>query len=257
MSESSMAPSLAAVEPQSTIATTKLEEALPATEAGANAWVDDRTCPTTTQDPFLSHRSDITSDSWEIFTGPSTFYGDDVNSSFDLGVINWMDSGNTNDWATLTSSREITHSLAGIDKPKPSTLKAFPELTMEQSSSTSEGFVIYSYYPFLEMENLPALRPEVTRFLEMSHSFHVPAPAVLDEFVRKYFLYVHPNVPMLDEGDFWEAYGQRNQRQNHRVPLLVFQAMIFAASSVSRATIPRLEHFQRLSLTCVTLVCLQ
>lgn len=242
-SHSSLVSNLApVVDPQSTtVTTTKAEEdALPAFGPGADVWINDGTCPATTQDVFLNHTSDLCPTSWEGFTGgPPTVYGDDeVNSSFDLGVIDWDPVlKNTDEWPAPSPLRGVAHSpAAAIDKPKPSsTWKEFPDVTTmaQSSSSTSDGFIIYSYYPFLEMENLPALRPEVTRFLEMSHSFHVPVPEVLDEFVRKYFLYVHPNVPMLDEGDFWEAYSQRNSKPHYRIPLIVFQAMMFAVSSVS------------------------
>ncbi|KAJ9640575.1 hypothetical protein H2204_003203 [Knufia peltigerae] len=252
-SHSSLVSNLApVVDPQSTtVTTTKAEEdALPAFGPGADVWINDGTCPATTQDVFLNHTSDLCPTSWEGFTGgPPTVYGDDeVNSSFDLGVIDWDPVlKNTDEWPAPSPLRGVAHSpAAAIDKPKPSsTWKEFPDVTTmaQSSSSTSDGFIIYSYYPFLEMENLPALRPEVTRFLEMSHSFHVPVPEVLDEFVRKYFLYVHPNVPMLDEGDFWEAYSQRNSKPHYRIPLIVFQAMMFAVSSFVSS-----ESLQRLNL---------
>ncbi|KAM5369085.1 hypothetical protein ACJZ2D_009180 [Fusarium nematophilum] len=70
-------------------------------------------------------------------------------------------------------------------------------------------------------------------FLESQMCFHVPAEPLLDEFLRHYFLFVHPMLPMLNEGMFWEDYeistvfGDYNQ---HRVPILLLQAMLFAAS---------------------------
>jgi len=101
----------------------------------------------------------------------------------------------------------------------------------------SGGYVIYSYYPFLEMDNLTELPPETVNFMETKHCFRIPTPEILDEFMQQYFLHVHPNVPMLDEGDFWQIYRQRGPGrppQGRRISLLLLQAMLFASSSVSQ-----------------------
>jgi hypothetical protein len=58
---------------------------------------------------------------------------------------------------------------------------------------------------------------------------------LLNEFIREYFLHVHPNLPVINEADFWDTYTN-NRREP--VPLILFQAMLFAACSVrSSATL--------------------
>ncbi|UKZ81534.1 hypothetical protein TrVFT333_009306 [Trichoderma virens FT-333] len=49
---------------------------------------------------------------------------------------------------------------------------------------------------------------------------------ILNEFVRMYFLHVHPIVPLIEEGTFWDSFSCTN---GEKISLLVFQAMIFAA----------------------------
>jgi hypothetical protein len=78
------------------------------------------------------------------------------------------------------------------------------------------------------------LSPTETRNLERQLCFQVPSGAVLDEFVRQYFLYVHPCLPMLNEGVFWSMYSKRPHAGPEVLScsLVVFQAMLFASSRV-------------------------
>ena len=80
-----------------------------------------------------------------------------------------------------------------------------------------------------------ALSPENIRTLERQKCFQVPSGAVLDEYVRQYFLYVHPCLPMLNEGVFWSMYSKRPHAGPEALScsLVLFQAMLFAASRVS------------------------
>jgi hypothetical protein len=79
------------------------------------------------------------------------------------------------------------------------------------------------------------LSPTETRNLERQLCFQVPSGAVLDEFVRQFFLYVHPCLPMLNEGVFWSMYSNRPHPGPEALScsLVVFQAMLFASSRVS------------------------
>lgn len=96
--------------------------------------------------------------------------------------------------------------------------------------------IVYSYYPFLNISNLTHILPQDVNYLESQGCFRVPTRAVLDEFVQQYFLHVHPLLPLLNEGDFWDVYCQQGQFgfvPQHRISLLVFQSMLFATCNVS------------------------
>lgn len=78
------------------------------------------------------------------------------------------------------------------------------------------------------------LSPDDIRTLERQQCFQIPSGAVLDEFVRQYFLYVHPCLPMLNEGVFWSMYSRRPHAGPEALScsLVLFQAMLFASSRV-------------------------
>lgn len=100
----------------------------------------------------------------------------------------------------------------------------------------ADTHIIYSFYPFIKLDFQSNLPPQDVNFLEQQVCFRVPARLALDEMIREYFLHVHPSLPILDEGKFWEMYTyQRNVNSKERpgISLFVFQAMLFASCSVS------------------------
>ncbi|KAF7563252.1 hypothetical protein G7046_g887 [Stylonectria norvegica] len=105
--------------------------------------------------------------------------------------------------------------------------------------------VVYSYYPFLTMGNLPNIPPQDVNFLELQGCLRVPTRALLDEFLQQYFLHVHPLLPLLNEGDFWDIYCHNTSTgmPTERMSLFVFQAVLFASCNfVSRTTIKALGY---------------
>jgi len=99
---------------------------------------------------------------------------------------------------------------------------------------TSHFDMIFSYYHFLEADTLSHIAPEDFKFLEHKGCFHVPSRPILDEFVREYFLHVHPALPILDERELWELYlgDQQLYRKPKKLSLFLFRAMLFATCSV-------------------------
>ncbi|OQU94611.1 Fungal specific transcription factor domain-containing protein [Cladophialophora immunda] len=82
---------------------------------------------------------------------------------------------------------------------------------------------------------------EDVQYLERLGCYRVPSRALLDEFVKAYFRYIHPHQPILDEGDFWRVYTSPPTAQPRTISIFVFQAMLFAACSfVSFSTIHQL-----------------
>ncbi|KAH0496009.1 hypothetical protein TgHK011_009530 [Trichoderma gracile] len=98
----------------------------------------------------------------------------------------------------------------------------------DQTKPTLDG-VIYSNFetmPFIRPPDLSHLSALDIRFMQLNGCFDLPHMPILNEFVRIYFLHVHPIIPLLDEGEFWDSYSCTNGK---RISLLVLQAIIFAA----------------------------
>ncbi|KAK1138573.1 hypothetical protein N8T08_002367 [Aspergillus melleus] len=89
----------------------------------------------------------------------------------------------------------------------------------------------FSSYTFLKAPGLKRLGPVELSFLESQGCLSIPARHVTDSFVRSYFLYVHPSLPLIDEAAFWRLYRCSNTGRDESIPLLLFQSMLFAASS--------------------------
>lgn len=106
--------------------------------------------------------------------------------------------------------------------------------------------MVYSYYPFLIVSNLPNIPAQDVNFLESQACLRVPTRSLLDEFLQQYFLHVHPLLPLINEGEFWAMYSRDSVRsdapgQADYLSLLVFQAVLFASCNfVSKSTIKAL-----------------
>ncbi|KAL4805916.1 fungal-specific transcription factor domain-containing protein [Aspergillus unguis] len=74
------------------------------------------------------------------------------------------------------------------------------------------------------------LQPADIAYLDSQKCLHVPAGKLLETLVSHYFLYVHPCLPIVNEVEFWTKLRQREET-SPTFSLLVFQAMLFAASS--------------------------
>lgn len=100
----------------------------------------------------------------------------------------------------------------------------------------AQVYVPFYYHKYLEVADMHHLSPVQIRNLELQLCLQVPSGPVLDEFMRQYFLYVHPCLPLLDEGRFWAMYSNHGQTGAgvRRLSLALFQAMLFAASRVNQ-----------------------
>ena len=93
---------------------------------------------------------------------------------------------------------------------------------------------LFSSYPFLALDDLSGLPEQDVQFLELNGCFHLPLRPIQEEFVHQYFLYIHPCYPLMDEGEFWSMYLDRDRRRGKEktMSLLLLQAMLFASSAV-------------------------
>lgn len=94
--------------------------------------------------------------------------------------------------------------------------------------------VPFASYQFLRLTRLSELPFEDVSFLELKGCFRVPESRYLDIFITKYFLYVHPCLPVIDEAEFWRMYRPKNSYylSGKKMSLFVLQAMLFASSVV-------------------------
>lgn len=90
-------------------------------------------------------------------------------------------------------------------------------------------------YSFLETDFISSISPEDFDYLDHLGCFQLPRGSNLDELVRGYFLYVHPHLPLFDEGKFWETYSSHQPGANgtSRISMFVFQALLLVSCSVS------------------------
>ncbi|KAL3444163.1 hypothetical protein BJX65DRAFT_320110 [Aspergillus insuetus] len=90
------------------------------------------------------------------------------------------------------------------------------------------GHLDRSTYPFVEFRDA-SLGQDDLAFLSAKGCLSIPDTQALHEFVRNYFLYVHPGFPVLDEAEFWVSYT-RSRAGYSKIPLFVLQALLFASS---------------------------
>jgi hypothetical protein len=104
-----------------------------------------------------------------------------------------------------------------------------------ENSAITKTHVSFSYYRFIDSDGVVNLSAEDFNFLDRKHCFRMPTRSLLNELVKHYFLFVHPHLPIINEGAFWEVYTARSiyPAQRSRVSLFVVQAMMFVSCSVS------------------------
>lgn len=76
------------------------------------------------------------------------------------------------------------------------------------------------------VEPLPELSFEDENFLRYRGCLKLPDRSTLDAVVEAYFLYVHPHLPLIDEGWFWEIYSEKVQTTHARIPIFLLQCML-------------------------------
>ncbi|KAE8133600.1 hypothetical protein BDV38DRAFT_295991 [Aspergillus pseudotamarii] len=105
------------------------------------------------------------------------------------------------------------------------------------SAPISASDVEFSAYPFLDLRSLSCLDKWDISYLASKGCFTLPTRPILDEFVKKYFLHIHPGTPVLDEAEFWQLYSQHGDSaasHGRRISVLILQAMLFRSCPVRR-----------------------
>ncbi|CBF84227.1 Zn(II)2Cys6 transcription factor [Aspergillus nidulans FGSC A4] len=147
------------------------------------------------------------------------------------GFIGQSNAGNNQDQDTINATnphleriRALALEADGVDR----------DLAFSSTSKSSSfpGHISFTDYPFLELRTLTTLDRADLAFLAAKGCLSVPVETLLDEFVRQYFLQVHPSSPVVDEAEFWHIYknSQTAAGRGKKISLFVFQAVIFAGS---------------------------
>ncbi|KAF5621927.1 cutinase transcription factor 1 beta [Fusarium sp. NRRL 52700] len=90
--------------------------------------------------------------------------------------------------------------------------------------------VLFVYYPYLKIHNIHSIAQQDLNYMEAQGCLHVPSRPILDNFVEQYFRVHQALLPLLNEGEFWEMYSQKESTgAQSTISLLVFQAMLFAS----------------------------
>ncbi|KPM46384.1 hypothetical protein AK830_g160 [Neonectria ditissima] len=149
-------------------------------------------------------------------------------------------------WASISDGLDLPH----LDGTQPSIKSKIDAIDGAAELCTKRGrpgaWVPFESHSFLSTKGLGGLDTSESRYLDAQTCFQVPNRTILDEFMRAYFIYIHPLFPLLDEGAFWDMYYDRpraSDEPERRMSLLVVQAMLFAACTfVSREAIERLGY---------------
>lgn len=101
-----------------------------------------------------------------------------------------------------------------------------------QAEIPFDDHVPFYYHSYLERADIGHLSPIQISLLERQGCLKVPSGSALQEFLRHYFLYVHPCLPIINEASFWSIYSGQTVDEFPKtgISLALFQAMLFAAS---------------------------
>ncbi|KAF4448686.1 hypothetical protein F53441_7940 [Fusarium austroafricanum] len=124
--------------------------------------------------------------------------------------------------------------------PPPTGTTSIPE-PPKFTQVSPPGAPCHPDYAFLQIPDTKDLLPQDLAFLVSQGCFVVPQRAALDDFLRQYFLHVHPMLPLLNEKDFWLSYNSVDSDVEYEMPMLVLQGILFISSGfVSSETIKML-----------------
>ncbi|KAG5795920.1 hypothetical protein H9Q69_005065 [Fusarium xylarioides] len=161
------------------------------------------------------------------------------------GIISTTPSLQPNDPPTPRSIEESTTTSEPrniLPAPSaPTTITQQPPNFSHNLSQSAAGSPTHPDYAFLQVPDTKDLLPQDLAFLVSQGCFVVPQRAALDDFLRQYFLHVHPMLPILNEKDFWLSYNSVDNDVEYEMPMLVLQGILFISSGfVSSETIKML-----------------
>jgi hypothetical protein len=112
-----------------------------------------------------------------------------------------------------------------------------PVPTIAPQPRSKDNHVLYTFHPFLRNNDFSTLEARDFALLEAEGCFRIPNRQALNDFMQKYFVFIHPLLPMMDETQFWKIY--EGSGEGDTIPLVLIQAMLFATTHVRLAEHPR------------------
>lgn len=102
-----------------------------------------------------------------------------------------------------------------------------PRMRLDSLGANSSG------QHFIDLNALSLLPMSDVHILVTGGCLDMPPKSAMDVFLMKYFLLVHPSVPILNEVEFWNTYLQ-SEDTNYapKISLFVFQAMLLSSCAV-------------------------
>lgn len=93
----------------------------------------------------------------------------------------------------------------------------------------------FTEYHFLKLPGLDELPQDSVEYLASCGCLSVPPRHILSDFICCYFLFIHCNVPAINEATFWSEYLTKKARSHpdSDMSLFVFQALLFCSCTVS------------------------
>lgn len=130
---------------------------------------------------------------------------------------------------TRARIESVSHSNPQIDHIR----ALFPDSELREAPALPPGHVNYTRYRFLHFKGATTLGRDDVAFLSSKGALAVPERGLMNEFIRQYFLQIHPSIPVLDEAQVWEIYEQRDMETHAgQISLYLFQALLFASCPV-------------------------
>ncbi|KPM43004.1 hypothetical protein AK830_g3536 [Neonectria ditissima] len=112
------------------------------------------------------------------------------------------------------------------------------------ASGGETAFSSFSFLADLDLKTMNMKDSDVDS-LESRGCLRVPVKPILDELVEHYFLHIHPMLPLLNEGDFWDNYDRTTNDASNNEPrfsLLLLQAMLFASCTLLYDLVVEPDH---------------
>lgn len=132
-----------------------------------------------------------------------------------------------------------------IEMPDSTNLPDPLSMDPSQMMMDNAGFAVPGQN-FLDLEGLPTLPMSEVHILATNGCLEIPPKPAVDVFLGKYFLLLHPCLPILDESHFWNVYLQSNDSPigSPKISLFVFQAMLLASCAVRHPQVYPIFFFE-------------
>ncbi|TPX13879.1 uncharacterized protein E0L32_005823 [Thyridium curvatum] len=151
-----------------------------------------------------------------------------------------------------SSPRSDPDASPGARRLDPSRMSPLRERNVPAASSATPASTSLPYFLHCRLDHLSSYELDDLRG---KGCFSLPQKAVMNALLNCYFDFIHPHLPMLDEQELWEMYLAEGPEENrlyhtasHRMSLILFQAILFAATTCAPIEVLRRAGFNSRSV---------